>query len=148
MLQMYEFYLQLQHCCVKFSFAMKKPRNTLAKAAILELITSSEVALSHAEIQKMTADLCDRVTIYRILDRLVTEDVVHKIATPEGTVKYASCHHSHEGHHHTHNHVHFSCEKCQSVVCLESVQPTYTLPENYLVTEVNFTLSGICPQCV
>ena len=128
---------------------MKKTRNTLAKAAILELISGSSVALSHAEIQKANQELCDRVTIYRILDRLVAEDVIHKIATPDGTIKYAACHHHH--HHdeekHIHNHVHFSCEKCQSVVCLESVQPTYTVPQNYLVKEVNFTLSGICPQC-
>lgn len=127
---------------------MKTTRNTASKSAILELIKKSEVALSHSEIQKLTGDLCDRVTIYRVLDRLVVEDVIHKIATPDGTVKYASCHHhNHDAHHHTHNHVHFSCEKCLSVICLYSVEPSYKIPDNYLVKEVNFTLSGICPNC-
>ena len=127
---------------------MKNTRNTTAKSAILELIKNSEVALSHSEIQKLNQDLCDRVTIYRILDRLVTEDVIHKIATPDGTIKYASCHHTHENHQHTHNHVHFSCEKCHSVTCLDSVEPSYNIPKNYLVKEVNFTLSGLCPGCI
>ncbi|GIZ07973.1 Fur family transcriptional regulator [Flavobacterium sp. UMI-01] len=127
---------------------MKKTRNTLAKTAILELISQSAVALSHAEIHKANQELCDRVTVYRILDRLVAEDNIHKIATPEGTVKYAACHHHHDEEHHIHNHVHFSCEKCHSVVCLDSVQPTYTVPQNYLVKEVNFTLSGLCPVCI
>ena len=127
---------------------MKNTRNTTAKSAILELIKKSEVALSHSEIQKLTVDLCDRVTIYRILDRLVTEDVIHKIATPDGTIKYAACHHKHQEHNHTHNHIHFSCEKCHSVTCLDSVEPTYTIPKNYLVKEVNFTLSGLCPECM
>ncbi|PTD15679.1 Fur family transcriptional regulator [Flavobacterium columnare] len=126
---------------------MKTTRNTTAKSAILELIKNSEVALSHSDIQKLNQELCDRVTIYRILDRLVTEDVIHKIATPDGTVKYASCHHNHDNHQHTHNHVHFSCEKCLSVTCLDSVEPSYTIPDNYLVKEVNFTLSGLCPNC-
>jgi Fur family ferric uptake transcriptional regulator len=126
---------------------MKTTRNTTAKSAILGIIKNSKVALSHAEIQKLNQDLCDRVTIYRILDRLVTEDVIHKIATPDGTVKYASCHHNHDNHQHIHNHVHFSCEKCLSVTCMDSVNPSYKIPDNYLVKEVNFTLSGLCPNC-
>ena len=49
----------------------KKPRNTLAKQAILDLISTSENALSHIEIQQKLNNLCDRVTIYRVLGRLV-----------------------------------------------------------------------------
>ena len=74
---------------------MKSTRNTTAKTAVLELITNSDVALSHIEIQKTIGDLCDRVTIYRILSRLLTDDLIHKIATPDGTVKYAACNHQH-----------------------------------------------------
>ncbi len=127
---------------------MKTARNTPAKSAILELIKKSDVALSHIEIQRLTGDLCDRVTIYRILDRLITEDVIHRIATPEGILKYASCHHNHDNQQHTHNHVHFSCEKCNSVTCLDSVNPSYTISKNYLIKQVNFTLSGLCPDCI
>lgn len=126
---------------------MKTSRNTPSKTAILDLITNSEVALSHIEIQNILNGLCDRVTIYRILDRLVTDDLVHKIATPEGTVKYASCNHKHENHAHTHNHIHFNCEKCLSVTCLDNIEPTFNIPKNYQVNEVNFTLTGICPNC-
>ncbi len=127
---------------------MKNTRNTTAKTAILEIIKNSEVALSHVEIQKLNQELCDRVTIYRILDRLVAEDVIHKIATPDGTIKYASCHHNHDTHQHTHNHVHFSCEKCKLVTCLENVVPSFNVPDNYLIKEVNFTLTGLCPNCI
>jgi Fur family transcriptional regulator, ferric uptake regulator len=129
---------------------MKIARKTASKTAILELITNSTVALSHIEIQNLINGLCDRVTIYRVLDRLVNEDFIHKIATPDGTIKYASCNHKHENekHVHSHNHIHFNCQKCFSVTCLENVEPSFSIPKNYKVNEVNFTLTGLCPNCI
>ncbi|WP_310556439.1 transcriptional repressor [Flavobacterium sp.] len=127
---------------------MKTIRNTPSKSAILELISHSEVALSHIEIQNILNGLCDRVTIYRVLERLVNEDLVHKIATPEGIVKYASCNHMHKDDTHTHNHIHFNCEKCLAVTCLDNVVPSFKLPENYKIKEMNFTLTGLCPNCI
>ena len=124
---------------------MKLTRNTTAKSEILNLITKSKVALSHSEIQTLTKGMCDRVTIYRVLERLIKEDLIHKAVNLEGTIKYASCSHTHENH--SHNHVHFSCQKCNLVTCLDTVEPQFTLPINYQIKEVNFTLTGLCPNC-
>jgi Fur family ferric uptake transcriptional regulator len=52
---------------------MKSTRNTTAKTEIQELILTSNVALSHSEIQKSLDGLCDRVTIYRVLERLLKD---------------------------------------------------------------------------
>ena len=136
----------MQHCCVIIFFKMKLTRNTTAKSVILELITNSQSALSHAEIQGLTIGICDRVTIYRVLERLINEDLIHKAVNLDGTIKYASCSHSHEKH--SHNHVHFSCLKCNLVTCLDHVEPKFTLPKNYQIKEVNFTLTGLCPNCI
>jgi Fur family ferric uptake transcriptional regulator len=125
---------------------MKSSRNTTAKTEIQELILSSKSALSHAEIQKQLIGLCDRVTIYRVLERLTDEGLIHKVVNVDGVVKYAGCHSCSEKH--NHNHIHFSCQKCKSVTCLENVEPSFKLPRNYTVSEVNFTLSGLCPKCV
>ncbi|WP_199120089.1 Fur family transcriptional regulator [Pedobacter sp. ASV28] len=125
---------------------MKITRNTIAKTEIRNLINSSKVALSHAEIQQALNNICDRVTIYRVLDRLVEEGLVHKIVNVDGVIKYAECHEC-AGEHHHHNHIHFSCQKCKSVTCLEDVEPFFNLPKQYKVMEMNFTLSGLCPQC-
>src|SRR5690606_10364552 len=73
-------------------FKMKQTRNTIARTEILNLINNSEIALSHAEIQKYLEGLCDRVTIYRVLERLTGEGLVHKIVNTDGVFKYASCH--------------------------------------------------------
>ncbi len=71
---------------------MKSPRTTTAKTEIQELIVSSSVALSHTEIQKSLEGLCDRETIFSVLERLMEEGVIHKIINVDGVVKYAGCH--------------------------------------------------------
>jgi Fur family transcriptional regulator, ferric uptake regulator len=120
-------------------------RNTAAKIEIQGLILNSSVALSHHEIQEKTKGLCDRVTIYRVLDRLVDDGIIHKIVNMDGVAKYAACHACSEKH--KHNHVHFSCHKCKTVTCLENVVPSFNLPSNYTVSEINFTVSGVCAAC-
>lgn len=129
---------------LKKSGYMKQTRNTKAKAEILALIRRSDTALSHAEIQQALTGLCDRVTIYRVLERLLTE-TIHRMVTPDGIVKYAACRHCAGGH--QHNHIHFSCLQCKSVTCLENVEPAFQLPKQYKISEVNFMVSGWCPRC-
>lgn len=126
---------------------MKQVRNTQAKTEILNLINASETALSHYTIQEKVGDLCNRVTIYRILDRLEEEGKIHKIVNVNGVVNYAKCIQCKEGGSHSHDHVHFNCEKCQSVTCLENVVPMISLPDHFFAHTYNFVISGICPKC-
>ena len=125
---------------------MKNRRNTTANAEILKRLNQSEIALSHADIQQSLNGLCDRVTIYRVLDRLTEDGVVHKVVDFDGVIKYAICHTCSSDKHH-HDHIHFSCEQCHSVTCLENIEPAFKLPKAYQVKQVNFTVSGICPLC-
>jgi Fur family ferric uptake transcriptional regulator len=126
---------------------MKTTRKTTAKTHILDLLEKASTALSHKEIQVELDGLCNRVTIYRVLERLLEEGFIHRIVNTDGVVKYARCH-SCNHQHHQHNHLHFSCTQCQEVTCLQQVQPSYQLPPNYLAQEVHFTVSGICPNCL
>nr|WP_314499298.1 transcriptional repressor [uncultured Chryseobacterium sp.] len=126
---------------------MKQIRNTSAKTEILNIINSSKTALSHSDIQKMTGDLCNRVTIYRVLDRLEKEGEVHKITNIDGVVNFAKCSESCNKASHMHNHLHFNCEICKSVICIENVIPTVELPKGFKANEYNFVVSGICPHC-
>ncbi len=124
---------------------MKQSRNTLAKSEIKKILTNSTTALSQPEIQTILNNVCDRVTTYRVLERLVEENVIHKIVNTNGITKYAMCNNCE--HTHKHDHVHFSCISCQSVTCLENIEPKLNLPNSYKVLEANFIISGICPNC-
>jgi len=124
---------------------MKKSRNTLAKTEVLKLISESETALSHTEIHEFLHDFCDRVTIYRVLERLNEEGLVHKVINRDGILKYAKCRDCSDIH--NDEHLHFSCLKCDGVTCLNHKMPKYKLPDEYVVTETHFLLTGICPNC-
>ncbi|RXG13240.1 Fur family transcriptional regulator [Leeuwenhoekiella aestuarii] len=121
-------------------------RNTVARDAILEIINTTDEALSQSDVQaKLPEGLCNRVTIYRVLDRLVDEHLAHKITNIDGVIKYANCQSCTTKH--KHNHLHFNCERCNTVTCIEAVEPSFKLPANYEVKNVNFLVSGICPDC-
>lgn len=123
----------------------KNSRSTQAKKAVIDLFAQSKIALAHGDIESQLNGLCNRVTIYRILDRLVEEGVVHKLIDMDGVTKYMACSTCQEEH--EHHHVHFSCTSCGEVTCLHHVVPTFRLPKGYSQEEVNFTVSGSCPKC-
>lgn len=126
---------------------MKTTRNTAARSAILELINESSVALSQPAIQHKLNGLCDRVTIYRVLERLLDDGLIHKIVNVNGVVNYAACSSCNHNHVHDHEHIHFSCRVCSELTCLDQVIPSFALPAGFQVEETFFTISGICKNC-
>ena len=127
---------------------MKKVRTTKNKALVLDLIQNIGKAISAPDILEKTQRLCDKVTIYRVLDRLIDEGLIHKVVNPSGRILYASCQRcTHFNEVHSHQHVHFSCQKCQTTTCLVQVSPSIQLPVDYLLNEVYLNVSGICPTC-
>ena len=78
------------------------------------------------------------------MERFFDDGDIHKIINTDGVMKFVSCQSCSSEH--SYNHIHFSCQKCKTVNCLEDVEPTYELPESYKVSEMHFTLSGLCPK--
>ena len=95
-------------------------RNTIAKKAVFEIIQLNKTAMSQTEIFAKANNICDRVTVYRILERLVKEMKIHKIVNVNGVINYAPCNScSHEQHVH-HDHLHFSCTTCKKLTCISA----------------------------
>ena len=118
------------------------------RTKILDLFTSAQSALSHADIENKLGEHLDRVTIYRTLQTFVEKGIIHTIPTADNSVLYALCKDDcSEGHHHD-NHVHFICDKCSTTYCLENVTiPSIKLPEGFTETQINVLVSGICKNC-
>lgn len=111
----------------------------------MQIIRDSKHALSQMEVHKKLGSICDRVTVYRVLGRLLEDGHVHRVVDTDGVVKYAACHTCQEKH--NHHHVHFSCKQCKELSCLESKVIQVELAENYSIDDFQVLVTGICPAC-
>ncbi len=121
---------------------------TEGRKKILELFLKSEGALAHADIEKSTGEMFDRVTVYRTLQTFVDKGIIHHVPTTDNSILYALCKEDcHAGHHHD-NHVHFVCEKCQKTICLDGVTiPKVELPKGFVPKHAEMVVNGICTDC-
>lgn len=124
---------------------MIKKRQTAAKKKILAMFDTQQHALSHDMMEEILQGEMDRVTIYRILKSFEEDGLVHKIIGEGNKAFYAKCHSCTS--HHTHNHLHFQCKKCQKVECIhhEVVVP---IPTGYLVDNLQLIANGTCLSCI
>ena len=126
---------------------IKRERNSVTKQKIIDILIDRKSALAHKDFYDVLRNDCDRVTVYRALDRLVEEGKIHKVTGMEGVVQYALCSECSSGDHHHDNHVHFHCTSCDKVVCIENSKPQLNLPDGYNVQEVQCLVTGTCPHC-
>jgi Fur family transcriptional regulator, ferric uptake regulator len=126
---------------------MLKKRETSGKRQVMQILENSQTALSQDMLEKNPALNIDRVTIYRILRSFEEDGKVHRIMGNDGKAYYAFCRTCSENHaHHLHYHLHFQCNTCHKVECLQT-EMSIPLPENYQVIDANIVLSGICAGC-
>ncbi|MES2430112.1 MAG: transcriptional repressor [Bacteroidota bacterium] len=121
---------------------------TDGRKKILELFLKSEGALEHADIEKSTGEIFDRVTVYRTLQTFVDKGIIHLIPTTDNSILYALCKDNCEAGHHHDNHVHFVCDSCNKTICLEEVTvPTVKLPKDFTPAQAEMVVHGICADC-
>lgn len=122
-------------------------RITQSRKAVIDFFLTNRHALTQPDLEKELEGICDRVTIYRILDSFIEHGILHKVPDLEGTQKYALCD-SCSNHHHHDDHLHFKCMKCQRTECLDEIpMPSVKIPQNYQVSEWNMLLQGTCAEC-
>src|SRR5690606_14643800 len=133
-------------------FALLLRRNKLKvtqpRVRVLQIISEKETAISQPELEKLLGETVDRVTLYRVLATFEEKGILHKIFDLHGTATYALCSTDCDEHHHQDEHVHFICEKCNSIYCLEDFKmPKIKLPEGYRLHSVGVNAVGLCAQC-
>ena len=120
---------------------------TDSRKKILEFFQHANGALAHADIEKMSGDKFDRVTIYRTLQTFVEKGIIHTIPTSDNSVKYALCKDECEAGHHHDDHIHFLCDDCGTTYCLDSHVPTVQLQHVFVVNRTDVVVSGRCEKC-
>ncbi len=114
---------------------------------VRELLKASR-PISLADLEDLFEHTLDKASIFRVLELFAEKDVVHVIEDGSRSLKYELCHGS--SHHSiADQHVHFFCEQCKEIFCLQDIQvPILQLPEGFIPHSVNHVIKGICPNCV
>lgn len=127
-----------------------KKRNLRATSQRLDLLLELEKyksAMPYSAIQKKL-DAMDRVTLYRTLETLTEQGVIHKAFQENNEVFYAVCGEKCSNEVHHHDHIHFKCVKCEVVTC-ENINNSInvSLPE-YEIHKISINVSGVCARCL
>ncbi len=119
-------------------------RITSNRIQILQMLANSQCALSEQDLETALVSNCDRTTIYRTLNTFFDEEIVHKLVDIDGTTRYIY----NEKKYQLPEHVHFKCNECGVISCLENVSVDHVpLPKGYTKTTSNFLVVGICNGC-
>jgi len=124
-------------------------RKTSARLMILDFLEGREGAQALGDLERELGELADRATLYRTLKSFEDVGLVHRVVDPAGVLRFALCGtQCSDGDTHRHGHVHFSCDDCGQLTCMEQiVLPELRLPEGFQVKDVQLVYSGVCSRC-
>lgn len=118
----------------------RRARLTPARQAVLAHLQASAAALTQPELLAALPQL-DRVTLYRALDWLVAQGLVHRLI---GDDRVGRFHAADAG---RGSDAHFQCQRCGRILCLAGPAPIPALPPGCTVTHVAVMVCGCCPDC-
>lgn len=122
-------------------------RITDCRLDVMNYFMSHHSALSQSDLEAKFTKY-DRVTLYRTLHSFLESGILHKIPNETGSATYGLCHETCSPDHHSHNHIHFKCNSCGQIECLDDqVTPEVTLPDGYQIEGMNLIVDGRCTNC-
>tara|TARA_B100001250_G_C19599040_1_gene699762 strand:- start:339 stop:767 length:429 start_codon:yes stop_codon:yes gene_type:complete len=136
------------HLKIKKVITSKGISATKNRVSVLKSFFQFNKAITLSDIRLRNQKM-DRVTLFRILNIFEEKKIIHKIVLNNGSILYALCNddcRSNQGDH-VDDHIHFSCNKCEEVICLDIPNfPTISVP-NFSFYNLNINASGLCASC-
>ncbi len=120
-------------------------KQTSARVSVVSQIRNYSGAIPYHKLQK-SIDI-DRTTLYRTLNKLVEEGIVHKTKGKDDETYYALCGHECGSHGHSHQHIHFQCRICNKVSCEDLHNEISIALPKYIIENMEVNLQGVCPDC-
>ena len=120
-------------------------RKTKSVKLLLNVFQRAENAISVVELVEKMSEHMNKTTVYRILDRLEQEGMVHSFLGKEGLKWYAKCSDC-TSHHHSDLHPHFQCNDCGNIECLPVEIAIPTISDRQ-ISSVEIMMSGTCSNC-
>ncbi len=119
-------------------------KKTKIRVALLQHFVQLEHAQSYSDLQKVLTGKIDKSTLYRNLTSFEQVGIIHRIDDHSGTAKYAFGESPVSGK----EHAHFVCECCETVYCMEGLEPLQVkVPKGFKTKKVQTIIKGICSKC-
>ena len=120
-------------------------RLTTPRVRVLGALLEAGAARSHQDIEKaLGATRMDRVTLYRVLEWLVSTGLAHRIAGSDRVWRFSIAGETHP------SHAHFQCSRCGKVLCLDEPSArriALPMPRGCRPERVELTVTGLCADC-
>jgi Fur family ferric uptake transcriptional regulator len=120
-------------------------RLTRPRTRVLMFLLKHSKPLTHHEIhQQLPGEPIDTVTLYRVLEWLLKNGLVHRIATADQVWRFRASVGKED-----HEHAHFQCTSCESVTCFNDMPlpRRVKMPAGFTSQEMDLLIKGICPRC-
>ncbi|MGJ8760774.1 transcriptional repressor [Polaribacter sp. R2A056_3_33] len=121
-------------------------RKTKAVEVLLNEFKNSSVAISAKMLINQLDTEFNKTTIYRILDKLEDDGVLHSFLGKDGLKWYAKCTGC-SATEHKDVHPHFQCLSCGKVDCLQ-VKVVIPKIENRQIAFSQVLIQGKCEECI
>ena len=120
-------------------------RKTKSLELVLNEFQSLKTAISVIDIIKKLNSKLNKTTIYRILEKLEDDGIVHSFLGKNGIKWYAKCRNCSKSNH-SDVHPHFECIDCGKIDCLTVEVKIPSIP-NREVRSSQILFQGICESC-
>ena len=120
-------------------------RKTKSIELILREFTDEKTAISVIELIKRLDSKLNKTTIYRVLEKLEEDGVLHCILGNNGAKWYAKCNCCSKSNHYS-LHPHFECIDCGKIDCLEIKVQIPTISDRKIVSS-QILFKGTCEGC-
>jgi len=125
----------------------KNLSETAFRKEVLSILLHHKNAIKLSQIEKKLKKY-NRITLYRTIKTFIEKGLIHEIRINGEESSFAIC--KEEGcsmHQHKHQHVHFKCDKCNVISCVEVDEfPSVIIP-NYQIGQLEIQASGLCSNC-
>jgi len=136
----------MDKCDSKVVLKRTKLKLTKQRVLLLEEIINMGSTFTAGSLYKKVEDNMDLVTIYRVLNAFVENNIIREVLSNDETKIYEmACIHNPV-------HPHFYCRSCKKLFCLKELkQEDYLLlkkyGKNFQVDNISVLISGFCDKC-
>ena len=122
---------------------MSLVRKTKSVKLLLNVFKHNKNAISVIDLIDKFVNKMNKTTVYRILDRLESEGILHSFIDQKGHKRYAK----ELDNNHSNIHPHFVCEDCGISRCIK-IDITIPKISKYKIKNAEHILIGTCNECL